>query len=128
MLLSLSQERTRAAVAALRQGALVTDDSTRDRPIGALENVRAFFGSLDLIIGVLLAAMLLPLILWPLVASYQFAQGGQYVEAGAVALLAGTLYVVGGRAVMRGEFGPATVFSVLGLGALILFIAIRFRR
>ena len=107
--------------------AFVTDDSTRDRPIGALENLRAFFGSLDLVIGVLLAAMLLPLILGPLVASYQFARAGQYVEAGAIALLAATVYVVGGRAVTRGEFGPATVFSVLGLGTLILFIAIRFR-
>ena len=104
------------------------DDSARDRPIGALDTVRAFFGSLDLIIGVLLAAMLLPLIIGPLVAAYQFAQAGQYVEAGAIALLAATWYVVGGRAVMRGEFGPATVFSVLGLGALILYIAIRFRR
>jgi hypothetical protein len=35
---------------------------------------------------------------------------------------------VGGRAVMRGAFGPATVSSVLGLGAIILFVAIRFRR
>jgi hypothetical protein len=106
---------------------MTENDSARDRPTGALEAVRAFFGSLDLIIGILLAAMLLPLLLGPIVVAYQFVQAGQYVEAGAITLLATTWYVVGGRAVMRGEFGPGTVFSVLGLGAIILFIAIRFR-
>ena len=66
-------------------------------------------------------------VLGPIVVAYQFAQAGQYVEAGAIALLATTWYVVGGRAVIRGEFGPATVFTVLGLGAIILFVAVRFR-
>jgi hypothetical protein len=107
---------------------MTENETPRDRPTGALETVRALFGSLDLIIGILLAAMLLPLVLGPIVVAYQFLQAGQYVEAGAIALLATTWYVVGGRAVVRGEFGPATVFSVLGLGAIILFVAIRFRR
>jgi len=111
-----------------RRCSMTENDRPRDRPSGALETVRALFGSLDLIIGILLAAMLLPLVLGPIVVAYQFAQAGQYVEAGAIALLAATWYVVGGRAVMRGAFGPATVFSVLGLGAIILFVAIRFRR
>ena len=106
---------------------MTDDDSIHDRPTGTLATVRAFFGSLDLVIGILLAAMLLPLVFGPIVVAYQFAQAGQYVEASAVALLAATWYVVGGRAVMRGEFGPSTVFSVLGLGATILFIAVRFR-
>ena len=107
---------------------MTENGSPHDRQSGALETARAFFGSLDLIIGILLAAMLLPLLVGPIVVAYQFAQAGQYVEATAVALLAATWYVVGGRAVMRGEFGPSTVFSVLGLGAIILFIAVRFRR
>ncbi len=46
---------------------MTENDSARDRPTGALEAVRAFFGSLDLIIGILLAAMLLPLLLGPIV-------------------------------------------------------------
>ena len=107
----------------------MTDDgSIRDRPTGPLATVRAFFGSLDLVIGILLAAMLLPLVLGPIVMAYQFVQAGQYLEAGAIALLAAACYAVGARAVMRGEFGPGTVFSVLALGGIILFIAIRFRR
>jgi hypothetical protein len=72
------------------------NDSPRDRPSGALETARAVFGSLDLIIGVLLTAMLLPLVLGPIVVAYEFAQADQYVEAGAIALLAATWYVVGG--------------------------------
>jgi hypothetical protein len=106
---------------------MTENERARDRPTGVLETVRAFSGSLDLIIGILLAAMLLPLLLGPIVVAYQFAQAGQYVEAGAIALLVTTWYVVGGRAVIRGEFGPATVFTVLGLGAIILFVAVRFR-
>jgi hypothetical protein len=94
---------------------------------GALGALRALFGRLDVAIGVLLAAMLLPLVLGPIVAAYQFLQAGQYLEAAAIALLATACYVVGGRAVLRGEFGPGTVFTVLTLGAVILYVAIRFR-
>lgn len=103
-------------------------DNTRERPAGTLAALRSFFGSLDLVIGILLAAMLLPLVLGPIVVAYQFAQAGQYVEAGAIAMLAAACYTVGARAVVRGEFGPGTVFTVLGLGGLILFVAVRFRR
>jgi hypothetical protein len=107
----------------------MTDDQHRDgRQAGTLAAVRAFFGGLDVVIGVLLAVMLLPMVLGPIVAAYQFIQAGQYVEAGAIALLAAACYTVGARAVLRGEFGPATVFTVLGLGAIILFVAIRFHR
>jgi hypothetical protein len=93
-----------------------------------LEAARAFFGGLDVVIGVLLAVMLLPLILGPIVVAYQFIQAGQYVEAGAIAALAIACYGVTGRAVRRGEFGPATVFTVLAIGAIIFYVAIRFRR
>lgn len=107
---------------------MIDDDRIRDRPTGTLATVRALFGSLDLVIGILLAAMLLPLVLGPIVMAYQFVEAGQYLQAGANVLLAAGCYAVGGRAVRRGEFGPGAVFSVLALGGITLFIAIRFRR
>jgi hypothetical protein len=112
---------------------LRTPPMTHDEPnvgpnTGGLAAVRAFFGGLDVIIGVLLAALLLPLILGPFFVVYQFMQAGQYVEAAAILLLATACYAIGGRAVLRGQFGPATVFTVLGIGAAILYVAIRFRR
>ena len=70
----------------------------------------------------------LPLVLGPIVAAYQFLRAGQYVEGAAIALLSAACYAVGARAVARGEFGPGTVFTVLGLGAVILYLAIWFRR
>ena len=57
---------------------MTENGSPHGRPSEALETVRAFFGSLDLIIGILLAAMLLPLLVGPIVVAYQFAQAGQY--------------------------------------------------
>jgi hypothetical protein len=72
--------------------------------------------------------MLLPLVLGPIVVVYQFVQAGQYVEAAALGALAAACYGVAARAVLRGEFGPGTVVTVLAIGAIILFVAIRFRQ
>jgi hypothetical protein len=104
------------------------DETRGARHTGFLAGVRALLGGLDVVIGVLLAAMLLPLVLGPIVAAYQFLRAGQYVEGAAIALLSAACYAVGARAVARGEFGPGTVFTVLGLGAVILYLAIWFRR
>jgi hypothetical protein len=78
-------------------------------------------------IGVLLAILLLPLVLGPIVAAYQFVQAGQYLQAAAISALALTCYGVAARAVRRGEFGPGTVFTVVAIGAITLYVAIRFR-
>ena len=85
-------------------------------------------GRLDLVIGALLALMLVPLVLGPIVAVYQLVQVGQYALAAALAALAALSYGVGARAVVRGEFGPGTAVTVLGIGAIILFVALRFQR
>jgi len=98
-----------------------------ERP-GFLGAVRALWSGLDVVIGTLLAVLLLPLVLGPLVAVYQFLQVGQYGEAACLAVLAAACYVVAGRAVQRGEFGTGTVAAVLAIGALILFVAVRFRQ
>ena len=107
---------------------VITPEAERDRAAGFLGAIRAFFGSLDLLIGVLLAVLLLPLILGPLVVIYQFAQAGQYLEAAAIMALTAVCYAVSARAVRAGEFGPSTVFTVLGIGAIIFYVAIHFRR
>ena len=78
-------------------------------------------GKLDLVIGILLALMLLPLVLGPIVGVYQLLQAGLYAGAAALAALTAACYLVAGRAVKRGEFGPGTVFTVLAGAAIILF-------
>jgi hypothetical protein len=107
---------------------MTDDDSIHDRPTGTLATVRAFFGSLDLVIGILLAAMLLPLVLGPIVMAYQFVQAGQYLEAGAIVLLAAGCYAVGCPSGHARGVWTRHRFSVLAFGGIILFIAIRFRR
>jgi len=107
---------------------VITPEAERDRAAGLLGSLRALFGRLDLLIGVLLAAFLLPLILGPIVAIYQFARAGQYLDAIAIMALTIVCYSVSVRAVRRGEFGPGTVFTVLVTGAIIFYVAIHFRR
>jgi hypothetical protein len=71
---------------------------------------------------VILALFLMPLIVGPFVAAWQFAIEGQY--AGALLLLSvfGCLALVAIRAVNRGEFGPGVLFFAVGLivGAALL--------
>jgi hypothetical protein len=84
-------------------------------------------GKLDLVIGILLAVMLLPLVLGPIVAVYQFIQAGQYVGVAAIGALTTACCLVAARAVRRGEFGPGTAFTVLAGAAIILFAILRLR-
>ena len=93
-----------------------------------LDTLRDFWSSLDTLIGILLAALLLPLLLGPLVAVYQFIQAGDYGTAAAIGVLATACYVVAGRAVARGEFGPGTAATVLGIAAVMAFVAFRLRQ
>ncbi len=89
-----------------------------------LTAVREMLGHLDLLIGILLALMLLPLVLGPIVGVYQLLRAGLYAGAAALAALTAACYLVAGRAVMRGEFGPGTVFTVLAGAGIILFVVI----
>lgn len=97
------------------------------KPRSLLEALRDLWGELDALIGVLLTLLLLPLILGPAIAVFQFLEAGQLVEAGAVAVLAAACYAVALRAVRRGEFGPSTAATVFAIGALILSVVVRFR-
>jgi len=72
---------------------------------------------LDGVILVLLGAMLLPLVVGPFVAVYEFAINGQYPAAFFIGSLFGCLALVAIRAVRRGEFGPGVFF--LGVGLLV---------
>jgi hypothetical protein len=99
-----------------------------DQRPGFLAAAREMLGQLDVVIGILLAVMLLPLVLGPIIAVYQFVQAGQYAGAAALAALTAACYLVAGRAVVRGEFGPGTAFTVLAGAAIILFAFLRLRR
>ena len=90
--------------------------------------MRDLIGQLDLVIGILLALMLLPLVLGPIVGVYQLLQAGLYAGAAGLAALTAACYFVAGRAVKRGEFGPGTVFTVLAGAAIIVFVFIRLRQ
>ena len=101
--------------------------STGDRKPGFLTSVRERLGQLDLVIGILLAFMLLPLVLGPIVAVYQLLQAGLYAGAAALAALTAACYLIAGRAVMRGEFGPGTVFTILAGAAIVPLAYTRLR-
>ena len=90
--------------------------------MGFLTAAREMLGRLELVIGILLVVLLLPLVLGPIVGIYQFLKAGEYAWAAGLAALTAACYLVAGRAVKRGEFGPGTVFTVLA-GAVILLIA-----
>jgi hypothetical protein len=101
---------------------------TDDQPPRFLTAARAMLGQLDVVIGILLAVMLLPLVLGPIFAVYQFMQAGQYAGAAALAALTAACYLVAGRAVRHGEFGPGTALIVLAGATIILFAVLRLRR
>jgi polyferredoxin len=101
--------------------------STNDRQPGFLTALRDVLGKLDLVIGILLALMLLPLVLGPIVGVYQFLQAGLHGAAAGLAALTAACYFVAGRAVKRGEFSPGTVFTVLIGAAIIVFVVVRLR-
>ena len=71
---------------------------------------------------VILALFLLPLVVGPFVAAWQFAIDGQYAGALFIVSLFGCLALVAIRAVRRGEFGPGVFFLAVGLivGAVLL--------
>jgi hypothetical protein len=73
-------------------------------------------------IVVILALFLLPLVVGPFVAAWQFARAGQYAGALFIVSLFGCLALVAIRAVRRGEFGPGVFFLAVGLiiGATLL--------
>ncbi len=73
-------------------------------------------------IVVILALFLLPLVVGPFVAAWEFAANGQYAGALFIASLFACLALVAIRAVQRGEFGPGVFFLAVGLlvGAVIL--------
>lgn len=98
---------------------------TNDRQPRFLTAVRDLIGQLDLVIGILLALMLLPLVLGPIFGVYQLLRAGLYAGAAALTALTAACYLVAGRAVKRGEFGPGTVFTVLAGATIGLFAVSR---
>jgi hypothetical protein len=78
-----------------------------------LARLRSSISGLDLLVGLLLALILIPLIVGPFIVVLQFLIKGAYLEA----LLVGGLFTacvrLALRAVRRGEWGPGT----LGIGS-----------
>jgi hypothetical protein len=93
-----------------------------------LARLRSAFAKLDVLMGVLLAAMLLPLIIGPLVLVYQFVKDGAYAEAALVGGVFAACVTLVARAVRRGEFGPSIFGVVFLLLALLAFLASRLPR
>jgi len=91
-----------------------------------LERLREALSGLDLIIGIVLAAMLLPLLLFPFFILYWLIEEGSYRAAGAVGLVVLAFYVLVGRDVRRGEFSPYTVVAVFATAIVVLGAAARF--
>ncbi len=83
---------------------------------------------MDIVVGVLLAAMLLPLLIGPFVVGYQFAKAGDYASAGLVGSVFAVCVILTVRAVRRGEFGPGLFFAALVLVAFLFFMATRIPR
>ncbi len=73
-------------------------------------------------IVVILAVFLLPLVVGPFLAAWQFAMGGQYAGALFIVSVFGCLALVAVRAVHRGEFGPGVFLLAIGMvvGAALL--------
>jgi hypothetical protein len=87
-----------------------------------LERVRSGERLANGAIVVILALFLLPLIVGPFVAAWQFAIEGQYAGALFILSVFGCLALVAIRAVRRGELGPGVFFLAVGLivGAALL--------
>jgi hypothetical protein len=90
-----------------------------------LTRLRSAFAKLDVLMGVLLAAMLLPLIIGPFVLVYQFARDGAYGEAGLVGGVFAACVALVARAVRRGDFGPSIFGAALLLLVLLALFASR---
>ncbi len=90
--------------------------------------LRSGLGALDIVVGVLLAAMLLPLLIGPFVVGYQFAKAGDYISAGLVGSVFGACVILTVRAVRRGEFGPSLFGAALVLVAFLFFMVTRIPR
>jgi len=80
------------------------------------------------LMGVLLGAMLLPLIIGPFVLAYEFVKAGAYVHAASIGGVFAACVALALRGVRRGEFGPGTLAAVLAMLALMLFMATRLPR
>ena len=93
-----------------------------------LARLRAGASILDLVVGVLLAGMLLPLVIGPFILVLDFAASGQYAAAGLIGVTFGCCVVLAIRAVRRGEFGPAVFGAALILVAMLVVMAKRLLR
>jgi hypothetical protein len=93
-----------------------------------VERLRSGLGVVDVLVGVLLAAMLLPLVIGPFVLAYQFAKAGQLGPAGLIGTVFAGCVILTVRAVRRGEFGPALFGAALLLVAVLGFLATRLPR
>jgi len=85
----------------------------------------AVLGRVDVVIGVLLGVLLLPLIIGPFVLVYEFIKAGALGYAALVGTVFACCVVLAIRAVRRGEFGPGTLALVLGLLAIMFLVATR---
>jgi hypothetical protein len=101
--------------------------STPQNPVPRPSRFWSVLGGLDLLIGVLLGAMLLPLIIGPFVLVYQFIKAGAYAYAILIGGVFASCVALALRGVRRGEFGPGTFAAVLALLALMLLVAARLR-
>ena len=93
-----------------------------------LRRLRSAIGDMDLIVGVLLGAMLLPLIIGPLVLLYMLVTDGAYTEAVLIGSLFAGCVTLAIRAVRRGEWGPSILAAVLALLAILVFMAMQLKR
>ncbi len=106
-------------------------DQERDpaqRDSSWLARLRVAIGRLDVLIGMLLAVLLLPLIIGPFVVAYEFARSGAYIDAVVVASVFAAAITAAVRAVRRQEFSPGTIICVLAFAAVVLFMATRLHR
>jgi len=90
---------------------------------GALDRLRDVLSGLDVVIGVLLAAMLLPLLLFPFFVLYLLVEERSYAAAVGVAVVVLACYVLVGRDVRRGEFSPYTVPAVVATAIIVMAAA-----
>jgi hypothetical protein len=99
--------------------------SQSPRRASRLARLRSGLGGLDILVGVLLGVMLLPLIAGPFVLVYEFAKAGAYTHAGVVGSVFAACVGLVVRAVRRGEFGPGVFGAAVALVMLMLFMATR---
>jgi hypothetical protein len=88
--------------------------------------LREALSGLDLIIGIVLAAMLLPLLLFPFLILHWLIAEGSYRAASAVGIVVLAFYVLVGRDIRRGEFSPHTVVAVFATAIVVLVASAHF--